>query len=218
MEYPDGDHVVAWVTVDDGEVLVTDYGKGFERLLSHPPQVRATLKQFGRTFAEGQGADFYDDRVSARVERPDVGEAIWRVAAASAQLAQAAVVFQPKRRGARDYEFEREITRTFDMRRIEFESRVPIVGASGRTHHATFYLPSRRAAIEPVSARGVWSQVASVYGKFGDLAHSNGDAPSRFSLVDDRSAELSRSDADFLGQVSEVVPWSNRERLVDQVM
>ncbi len=216
IEYPDGDHVVAWVTPINGEVLVTDYGKGYEHVLSHSPAVRATLKQFGRGFAEGQGVDFLDGRVSARVGGEDVGEAIWRVASASAQLAQAGVVFKPRRRG-RDGDFERKVANVFSERQIGFESHAPLEGASGRTHHATFFVPSRRAAIEPVSPSGIWSQVSSVYGKFGDLSHGNGAAPRRVSLIDDRESDINPQDAEFLGQVSDVIRWSRQDDLMEAV-
>jgi hypothetical protein len=84
IEYRDGDRVAAWVTSNNGSVSVTDYGRGFERILSHPPQTRARLQQLGRSFASGHGVDSYDGRVSASVEASEVGEAIWRVASASA--------------------------------------------------------------------------------------------------------------------------------------
>jgi hypothetical protein len=217
IEYPDGDHVVTWITPEDGGALVTDYGKGFERILSHPPQARATLQQLGRSFAEAQGVDYYDGRVSARVNAEDIGEAIWRVAAASAQLAQAATVFHPKRR-SRDSDFAGAVAGIFQARQVEFDSRVPIEGASGRIHHATFYVPTRPTVIEPVAPTGIWSQVSSVYAKFGDLAHKKNGAPPRlYSLVDDRERTLSEQDTGFLQQVSEVVPWSENERLLEQV-
>ena len=115
----------------------------------------------------GQGVEFHDGRVSARVDHDGVGEAIWRVAAASAQLAHAGVVFQPRRRG-RGGDFEQQVATVLGERSIGFESHVPIEGESGRTHHATFLVPSRWAAIEPVLP---WYLVADfVYGKVGDLS------------------------------------------------
>jgi hypothetical protein len=217
IEYPDGDRVVAWVTSQNGSVLVTDYGKGFERILSHPPQARATLRQLGRSFAAEHGIDFYDGRMSATVDASEVGEAVWRVAAASAQLAQAGVVFRPKKR-KRERDFTSAVETTFVSLAVDFESHFPIEGASGRTHHATFFLRERPAVIEPVAPTGIWSQVSSVYAKFGDIAHKhNGSPPLRFSLIDDRAENLNATDAEFLGQVSEVIPWSGRESLLEQV-
>jgi hypothetical protein len=85
-------------------------------------------------------------------------------------------------------------------------------GQSGHTHTATIYIPDREVIIEPVGGVGNWTQISSVYAKFGDLTKANGYRP--FTLVDDRVKPLNQDIAAMLVQVSKVVQWSTRENWI----
>jgi hypothetical protein len=215
LEYPDGDAVVAWVGIQDAaRVEVTDYGRGYRYLLSHPPQDRAALRQMAATTARGQAVEFLDGRLSAWPGEGEVSEAVWRIASASMQIAQAAEFFRP-RRHPRDSEFEREVDAALRERHVQVERNEEVLGASTHVHHATFLLPRHKTVLEPVAGTGHYSQVASVYTKFGDIAQADGHR--LLSLVDDREVSLRGDFVVMLGQVSEVLRWSEKNHWLSEV-
>jgi hypothetical protein len=215
LQYPDGDSVTVWVGTTNGSLQVTDYGIGFQYFLTHPPQDFAALRELARDAARAHGVEFGDGRLSAWVADQDAAEAVWRVALASAQIAQSAAVFRPKRR-QRVGEFEKAVDATLTERKVKVSRAKEVAGASGHIHHVTFYLPERETVLEPVAGAGHISQISAVYLKFGDISERNGHR--LFALVDDREASLQDDLTLMLGQVGDVVSWSQRDRWMEEVM
>ena len=132
------------------------------------------------------GVNLYEGRLARQCEQRELGEWIWRVASASAQIASAMNYSKPQRRKeSEENEFVRLVAQTFQGRSIPVEREHRLEGFSGHPHRATLWLPTTRSIIEPVA--GHWNQVASVFTKFSDLARVNGFQ--RYSLLDDRQAK-----------------------------
>lgn len=142
-----------------------------------------------------------------------MGEIVWRVATAAAQVAQAAHVSRPWRQPREESEFAVEVERTLRNRKLPIERGHRLQGRSGHKHRATIFVPTSHAVLEPVS--GHWNQVTATYAKFGDLMHPNGFK--LFSLLDVRQAPPDEDVEGLLVQVSRVIAWSRRDEWLDSV-
>jgi hypothetical protein len=212
LDYPTGDGVRVWVCPRNGELEITDYGEGYSTLWDHPAQDLRALADEVAVICRDLDVSLIDGRVLTRTSTRELGEALWRVASASVQISQASNYFRPRRRARRGGkgEFLDVVESVFRERQVDLRREHRLVGQSGHTHRASFFLPEHEVILEPVEGSGNWNQVSSVYAKFGDLSLVNGY--SRLSVVDDRSESLADDVINLLVQVSEVVEWTARER------
>jgi hypothetical protein len=208
LEYPDGDSVVIWLRQQGALFEVTENGEALVGALAHPPQDLKALEELADAICRGQGVDYVSRRVLAHAELDALGEVVWRVSSAAAQIAQAADYFRPKRREHPERRFVGEVERTFRERQLPVERERKIEGKSGHRHRATIFLPSTEAVVEPVGA-GHWNKVTAVYAKFGDLREANGFR--LYSLLDDREQLPDEEISRLLVQVGDVVAWSRRD-------
>ena len=210
LEYPDGDGVAVWVRAVGDAVEITDYGEGLSDDIHRTGKDEKGLAEAAIDIARIHGVDWLDEgRLSARCEPRELGEWIWRVATASAQVAQVAVASRPKPRQVREREFTDVVDHTLRERKVPIERERKLTGASGHTHRATIFIPTTHAIIEPIEARGHWNQAAATYVKFGDLSRANGYR--RFSLIDDREEAPEDDVESLLLQVSDVLAWSRHD-------
>ena len=210
LEYPSGDGVTVWVDPREGDrINVSDHGEAYVALLGRPPQDFKVLHDMAVQLATEAGLSYDRGQFSVQTEVTDAAEAVWRVASASRRLADAAVLYRPRRRRMRDTEFVRTVESEFLERRLPLRREERLIGSSGHAHRVTFVLPRQDAVMETVGAEGHWNQVTSVYARLGDLGSANGYK--LYSLLDDRSGPLGGEIAQLLLQVSRVVQWSQRE-------
>lgn len=214
LTYPNGDGVAVWVRGRERLVEVSDYGEGFAGRHDHPPQDQKRLVDVATSISRELGVEFHGADLSLAVPLAEVGEAVWVVATASAQLSQALGILQPKRRH-RAREFVGVVERTVRDRSIDVKREHRLTGDSGHVYRATLYLPKTESVVEPVEGAGNWNQATAVYAKLGDLAKSNGFHP--FSLIDDREGATSGQVEALLGQVSDVVRWSTHDDWLSRV-
>jgi len=220
FEYPNGDNVVVWVRPDRGQFLVTDYGEA----LPEPPETkaeRAAFREAAKSTLDALGVSFDfergEGRLSARCDQEQVGEYVWAVASAAAQLALYATVFTRQRKSERPEreepaEFTQAVTRVFETKNLKVEHGHRLKGSSGHVHKATIFIPTTETVVEPV--RGHWNQVTAAYAKLGDLKNANGYR--LYSLLDDREG-ADEDVAGLLAQVSNVVEWSRRGEWLDAI-
>lgn len=208
LAYPIGDGVVVWVEPRADGYCVSDYGEAFAETHGRPAQDHGAIVEMAARISRLHGVAFKDDQLTIHAEGKDLGEAVWRVASAAAEVSHAAAAFRPKRRSPAR-EFAQEVQRDLSNRDLEVETERKLTGQSGHAHTASIYLPAREAIIEPVRAAGNWNQVSAVYAKFGDLTRANGFKP--FALIDDREHEPSPDIANMLTQVGDVIEWSRRD-------
>ncbi|MEA2474901.1 MAG: hypothetical protein QOE06_2816 [Thermoleophilaceae bacterium] len=153
-----------------------------------------------------------DGNLSGVGPAEQIGDLVWRVASASAQVAQAATLV-PRKADHKDHAFEREVAEALREREVPVEHRRrKLVGQSERVHKVTFYVPERNAVLEPVTAH--WNSASNVYTRLGDLgrAQANGNGGyGLFSIVDDKRAADAEKIEQLLAQVSNVVPWTQHE-------
>lgn len=210
LEYPDGDNVVVWVRPREHDFEVTDYGEALADFTPIRGREKQSFEEFVLEVSRGQGIEYARGRLTARCDLVVIGEFVWRLATAAAQVAQAGNVFRARRRQRGESEFVREVDRTLRREQLPVEREHPLEGRSGHQHRATFFVPTVDAILEPVE--GHWNQVTAAYAKFGDLSATNGFQ--LYSLLDDRQEPPEEEVAALLVQVSRVIQWSRHEEWV----
>lgn len=85
--YPDGESVTVFVTDRDGEMEVTDYGEGYARAIGRRGVRKAPIKVAALDICVSLGLEFSAGRISAATRGDRLADAVWRVATASARIA-----------------------------------------------------------------------------------------------------------------------------------
>lgn len=207
FEYPDGDGIVVRVRQRASVFAVSDQGETFARFGSHPPQYLKALEDLAHSICHAHGVEYKNRQVLAHCDLEQLGETVWEVSSAAAQVAQASEVFRPKARPRVEREFVGEIEHVFLERRLPVERERRIEGRSGHYYSVSIFLPEPEAILEPVGS-GHWNKATSVYARFGDLGQTNGFR--LYSVLDDREQLPDEVGARLLSQVSDVLRWSSR--------
>lgn len=216
LEYPNGDSVVVWVIERGGTLEVSDYGEGLTTAAFRPARAQKSINELAMHTALSLGVNLYEGRIAAHCgQRSELGENIWRVANASAQVAQSIASSKPApKKDSEEHEFVRLVADTLHERHVPIEREHKLRGTSGHYHRATIYLSESETVLEPVW--GHWNQVASVYTKFSDLSSANGYR--RFSLLDDRQEAPGDDVRSLLVSVSDVLTWSSHDSWLNQIL
>lgn len=208
LEYPDGDAVVVWVRNVGGHFEVTDFGEGQMERLGSVGDKKA-LNEATNRLASAWDVRVAKGRIAADSDDKTLGECIWRVASASAQIAGTVDALRPRSAVVREDEFVQIVDRTLRERDFSVERGNKLEGGSGHKHSATIFLPSSESVIEPISEDPNWNRVNATYAKFGDLSQANGYR--LYSLLDDRENAPEHEVESMLIQVSGVLTWTQHE-------
>jgi hypothetical protein len=205
LTYPDGDSVVVFLAERNGAVEISDYGEAVRMGETVRPRALIPVaQQIARSF----GVTFADGRVSALSRAGSDPDVIWRVGAASAQIAHAGSSTQRLQR-PHEQAFVEEVEKVLRERKTVVERGQRLKGASGHAYRATLFLPESKTVVEPISVEGRWNAAAAVYVEFGDLGKSNGYRP--VAVLDDREREPEEEVVSLILQVGELTQWSRRQ-------
>jgi hypothetical protein len=214
FEYPDGDAVVVWVREMGDKMEVSDYGEGLADQEFRSDYERGIVSDIARGAARANGVAVFEGRLGTQCLPAELGEAVLRVASASAQVATSIACQKPSRRKeSEENEFVRLVDETLRNSNVPVEREHKLQGSSGHSHRATIFVPHTHTILEPVG--GHWNQVASVYTKFSDLAGVNGFH--RYSLLDDRLESPGEDVRSLLVGVSDVISWSGHDIWVPRI-
>ena len=89
LYYPNGDSVVVYVTDHDGLFEVSDYSEGMALAMQRLHRRSGVLAAVGQRVCAASALTFTNGRVSTVVTQTDLADAVMRVAAASARIAEA---------------------------------------------------------------------------------------------------------------------------------
>jgi hypothetical protein len=214
LEYPGGDNVVVWITRHDAMFEVSEHGEAVNDAPDMGRDHRA-FNEFAGQLARVQGCTFASGQVVTRCEQAALGEHVWRVGVAAAQIAQLAKASKVFHRGqpAKERDFVHVVEHALTARNLSVEREHKIEGKSGHRHRATIYLPESETVLEPVG--GHWGQATGAYVKLGDIRNVNGYQ--LYSLLDDRAGGADEDAANLLAQVSSVVQWTRRDEWLSLV-
>lgn len=214
LAYPDGDHIVVWITDHGDRYVVEEKGAS----ASEAPKVgkdRSAFLSFASETAAIHGCRYDGGLIVGECDAAGLSEYVWHVATAAAQIAQTgkATTVIRKRANAKENEFVELVEVELVKHSVLLERERGIEGSSGHTHRATIYLPTSETVLEPVG--GHWNQASSAYVKLADIRQVNGYR--LFSMLDDRVGGADEDAANLLAQVSHVVPWSRRATWLDEL-
>lgn len=214
IQYPSGESVTIWIERLGDRLRLSDYGEAFLDVVTRQRHERTAMNNAAEDIAWPWGVEVKDGSLLLQTTSENLGEAVWRISMVAHQVAQAVARFRPPR-SQTDPEryFIREVEDALRERNMDIEPGSRREGESGHFHKVAIYVTGAHAALEPVRAPGVYSQISSVYMKFGDLSRRNGTQ--RFAVVDDRDGDLSDDLAGMLVQVSNVVRWTARDVWMD---
>ena len=214
LYYPNGDSVVVYVTDHDGLFEVSDYSEGMAVAMQRLHRRTGVLATVGQRVCAASGLTFTNGRVSTVVSQADLADAVMRVAAASARIAEA-VDFELAKPERTKRDFSQEVEHELVERRVGVERTHTIVGQSGHKHHPTLFVPSAHALVEPIGAEAPWTRATAVYALFGDVMKVNGF--SRYAVIDDRGDHVKDEIQNLLQQVGSLVYWSDRTPWMERV-
>jgi hypothetical protein len=213
ITYPDGDYVTVYVGQRDDKWEVTDRGEGYMVVLTRYTPDFPYFRNLAQAICQSLGVVFQNGRVVSAAQDQSLVAEIWAVARAASRIAEAVSFYKPRKPRATRVEvapsFADEVAHELVTRNVEIAREVPVVGASGHQHRVTLFVPSREAVIEPLLPASPFGSVSLTYAKFGDIAQANGYA--RYAVIDDRSGEPTADIVRLLGQVGQVVEWTERE-------
>lgn len=213
LAYSDGDSVVVWVEEQGDRFEVSDLGEGYTNLFNHySPDLKA-FSPLAQGICQSLGLTFVDGRIAGATSIENLPMTVWAVGQASARVAEAATFHKPQKSRVQAVAptavFTTEVENVLRGRQVEITRNVPLIGASGHRHHVKIFAPAREALVEPIEPRAGFKGVTNTYAMFGDMANVNGF--SRYAVLDDREVTPDWEIARLLVQVAHVVPWSERD-------
>ena len=214
LYYPNGDSVVVHVTDHDSLFEVSDNSEGMALAIQRLHRRSGVLATVGPRVCASSGLTFTNGRVSTVVPLADLADAVMRVAAASARIAEAVDFELAKTERARR-DFSQEVEHELVERKIGVERTHTIVGQSGHRHHPTLFVPAAHALVEPIGVEAPWTRATAVYAMFGDVLKVSGF--SRYAVIDDRGDHVKDEIQNLLQQVGSLVYWSDRVPWMERV-
>lgn len=197
---------------EEGRYEVTDLGEGDVRLVIDGPGRRAIIPP-ADAICQRFGVEFESGTVVGFTRTRDLSETCWRVAQATAAIAEAATFH--RQQGPREAALLDVLERELKSRSLSVEVGTELEGASGHHYTASLFVPEREAVLEPIGGEKAWNKAAAVYVEFGDLGRVNGYE--LVAVVDDRDAEVGEEVEGLLGQVGVVARWSRRDEWMDTI-
>ncbi|MBM3298969.1 MAG: DUF1828 domain-containing protein [Deltaproteobacteria bacterium] len=215
--YPDGDYIDLYLVETDDELYLTDLGETLGYLsdygisLKQSPKRNKVINDILLT----QGAELF--RGELRVRVLDGHEMAWHMTRLSQAAVQVSDLVYSLRLSALA-SFREEVEEYWIESRVSYELDYIVIGASGEQYTVDFFVSSPRRSwlVDTLSSQSrgyanslvsrvvrTWHDIHRADGRFGYL-----------SIVDD-SNDVWRSEwFDQLEALSEVVTWSNREKLL----
>lgn len=212
VEYPDCDAVSVTVErLENGDYAVSDRARGDAYLVGFLGG-RAAAERAER-IAERFDVSFVDGRVISSVSGLSVPEVCWRVAQASAAIAEGTSFVTPVPTGRKT--FADIVTSRVRQLPVTVKTEVPVEGASGHSHRASILIEETESILEPISGRKAWERATKVYAQFGDLRTTNGFR--LFAVLDDSGGSVLEQQR-LLSQVSQVGSWSKADEWLQAVV
>lgn len=204
-EYPDCDAVAVVIERGaDGLFVVTDSAEADAHLIGFLGDKNAQAR--AELIASRFDVSFHGGRVVARVIDHELPEACWRVAQASAAIAEGSTFLNPV--ATPRPTFDDLVWRTIQPNVKSIRRNVPLRGLSGHEHRASIFIPSTEAVVEPIAGQKAWERATRVYAEFGDLRQANGYR--LVAVLDDRVAGRHDELAKLLSQVGQVALWTRQ--------
>lgn len=219
--YPDGDVIDLYCKTDGDKLTISDLGETTRWLRMQTVSPKRSVKQ--KALIEDacvtHGVEFYKGMLLARCRFDEsVAPVVMRVAQAALRVSDLWFTFRTRSVES----FTDEVADFLVERQLAFDREEKLAGRSGRSWTVDFHVraPARSSLVYVLStgSRSAARTVAEhVLAAWYDLNHlAVGPEALRFiSLFDDTMDVWSQEDFNLVGNLSEIVRWSQPERFAE---
>jgi len=214
--YPDGDYIDLYLVELPTGLYLTDLGETMGYLADHgiSPKQSPKRRKIINDVLLTQGVELF--RGELRVPFNDWDKAAWAVMRLSQAIVQISDLVFSLRLSALTT-FKEEVEEYWIESQIPYDVDYPVIGGSGESYTVDFYIPvpHRSWLVETLSSQSrsyantlvsrvvrIWHDLLRVDGRYGYI-----------SLIDDSTDVWKAEWLEQLAALSEVVIWSERERL-----
>lgn len=216
--YPNGDYIELYLEETPAGHYLTDLGEVLGYLSDHGITLRQSPKR-QKTLDDillTHGIEQFKGELRIRLDTV-VRDLAWAVIRLGQAAVQVADLIYSVRLGALAT-FREEVEEFLIETQITYETNHRVVGSSGEVHTIDFYLPRRRPALVETLSSATSGYANTLTSRVVRIWHDILRVDGRFlylSVLDD-SADVWRPEwIDQMGQLSEVIVWSERERILN---
>ena len=212
--YPNNDNIEIFIKeISHNLIRVSDLGETIRYLHSHAFDIYSTPKRkfLFESLASRSNLNIRNGEIYKDIELKQIGEAIFDVIMASKAIGD--LIFS-----SRAYEpalFVEEVASFLKERRVRFEPKVSVQGATGKKYKVDFKIFNHRISylqtLSPVSKAGIKRKVDATFRMWYDFDGQFQKA----SLLNDIDFVWPESDIILLQRVSRVIPWSKKEKILE---
>lgn len=216
--YPNGDYIELYLEETPAGLYLTDLGEVLGYLSDHgltfrqSPKRQKTLNDILLT----HGVEQFKGELRIRLDTAP-RDLAWTIVRLGQSAVQVAALVYTLRLGALAT-FREEVEEFWIEANVVYETNHRVVGGSGEVHMVDFYLPRRRPALVETLSSGMSGYASTLTSQVIRIWHDILRVDGRFaylSVLDD-AADVWRPEwIDQMAQFSEVIVWSERDRLLD---
>jgi len=216
MEYPDGDLIELYLVEEPEGLVLTDLAETLAILASYNLDVKRSPKRFKvfQTVLKAQDVHYFEGSLRIPIiSLEDVVPALLRLAQAVLRVSDLLFTL---RFGA-GTTFKDEVEEFLTEHQVRYETDYRVTGRSGQQYTIDFYIERRKPFLIQALSSGsssyaeilvsktirMWFDVTRVDGRYQYV-----------SLLDDMIEVWKSSQFEILGDLSTVITWSERERLL----
>ncbi len=219
VEYPDGDYVELFVIPEDDGYVLTDLAETTATLASYKFNLKGSQKRFKlfQQILKAHGVHYFQGEL--RIPFQDESELPQALVRLTQAVVQVSDLLFTMRYGA-GTSFREEVEEYLIEHEVRFEPDYSVVGRSGQTYTIDFYVERRKPFLIQTLSSGSSGYAEVVVSKtvrmWYDLRRLDGRY--RYSSVLDDSTDIWKpSHLEILSDLSEIIVWSEREKLLQLI-
>lgn len=219
IEYPDGDYVELFVVPENGGFVLTDLAETVATLASYNLNLKSSPKRFKlfQGILKAHDVHYFEGSLCVPLEQEkDLPQALTHLTQAILRVSD---LLFTMRYGA-GTSFREEVEEFLVEQEVQFEPSYKVVGRSGKTYSLDFYVEKRKPVLIQTLSSGSSSNAEVLVSKtvrmWYDLSRIDGRY--RYSSVLDDSVDIWKPPHfEILSDLSSVIVWSEREKLLELV-
>ncbi len=210
--YPDNDLIEIFIQESPDHILVTDLGETLRHLHSQGFDIFSTAKRkfLFETITSRANVQTIQGELRKETAPDTLGEAIYDIIGASKALGDliyTSIAYEPV--------FIQEVEAYLKENDIRYETNIPVIGVTGKKYRINFKIFNHQESLmeilSPKSKSGIKLKVDATFRTWYDI-----DKQARkVSILNDMDFEWKEPDIRLLQNVSEVVFWSKKERILE---
>ena len=217
IEYPDGDYVELFVIKEGDNYIITDLAETIATLASFNFVLKAAPKRFKlfQQILKVHGIHYFEGEL--RVPFQNEKELPYVLTRLTQAIIQVSDLLFTMRYGA-GTSFREEVEEYFVEREIKFEPNYRVIGRSGQAYSIDFYIEKRKPLLIQTISSGSSGYADILISKTVRMWYDLLRVDGRYrytSLLDDSTDVWKPAHFEILSDLSSVIVWSEREKLLE---